>query len=139
MSEEASAPVVEQTPQTENQEAEAATTEEKQQQEEQPKNYKCPQCRFILFTDKDIIPHEATKARKFINKRNTYSDKDNEHTSLFIEKPEWLNALGRNNDTIYCPKCNYKVGHFNWKGSQCSCGEWVKPSFQFPLSRIDQI
>ncbi|KAH0793557.1 dual specificity protein phosphatase 12 [Histomonas meleagridis] len=100
--------------------------------------YRCHQCRVPLFKSTDIIPHQATKVRKFATKRQTFSD-DQKCTSFFIEQPKWLNALGRMSDTIYCPKCNYKVGHFSWKGVQCSCGEWVKPSFQIPYSRVDAI
>ena len=99
--------------------------------------YRCPQCRLVLFKSTDIIPHEATKLRDFANKRRQFADGSNKCSSFFIEKPNWLDARGRMSDTIYCPKCNYKVGHFSWKGSQCSCGEWIKPSFQFPISRVD--
>ena len=101
--------------------------------------FRCQQCRTILFTGSSIISHEATKTRKFANKRKEYGDKSNECTSYFIEQPSWLNAIGKMSDTIYCPKCNFKIGHFSWKGAQCSCGEWIKPSFQIPISRVDSI
>lgn len=101
--------------------------------------YRCPQCRVVLFKSTDIIPHEATKLRDFANKRRQFADGNNPCSSFFVEKPNWLDARGRMSDTIYCPKCNYKVGHFSWKGSQCSCGEWIKPSFQFPISRVDAV
>ena len=99
--------------------------------------YRCPQCRVALFRSTDIIPHEATKMRDFANKRRQFADASCPCSSYFIEKPKWLDATGRRSDTIYCPKCNYKIGHFSWVGSQCSCGEWVKPSFQIPMSRVD--
>ena len=99
--------------------------------------YRCHQCRVGLFKSTSIIPHQATKERKFANKRQEYAGAENECTSFFIEKPTWLNAEGRKADSIKCPKCGYKLGHFNWIGSQCSCGEWVKPSFQIPKSRVD--
>lgn len=98
--------------------------------------YRCHQCRVPLFRSTDIIPHQATKVRKFANKRQTFSE-DQKCQSFFIEQPKWLNATGRMSDAIYCPKCNYKIGHFSWKGAQCNCGEWVKPSFQVPHSRVD--
>lgn len=110
--------------------------------QEEPKSeqvvvYKCQQCRVPLFTSRSILPHQATQARKFANKRRDYGE--NECTSFFIEKPPWLDATGRKADTIKCPKCGYKIGHFNWIGSQCSCGEWIKPSFQVPKSRVDSM
>lgn len=99
--------------------------------------FRCPQCRCGLFKGIDIIPHEATKERKIAKKRKQYASKENGCHSYFVEQPKWLDATGRLSDTIYCPKCHLKIGHFNWYGSQCSCGEWIKPSFQFPKSRVD--
>ncbi|EAY01085.1 dual specificity protein phosphatase, putative [Trichomonas vaginalis G3] len=101
--------------------------------------FKCPQCRYPLFKGSDIIQHEATKVRKIVKKRKQYASKENGCHSYFIDKPDWLDATGRLNDTINCPRCHIKLGHFNWYGSQCSCGEWIKPSFQFPKSRVDAI
>jgi hypothetical protein len=101
-----------------------------------PSSFRCQQCRKTLFEAKDLIPHEATVVRKFSGKRQKFSE-GNECTSYFIEKPEWLPALGKRSDSILCPKCRYTVGHFCWVGVQCSCGEWVKPSFQIVKSRVD--
>jgi len=115
------------------------TTEETINNEEKVIIYRCQQCRAPLFSSKSIIPHEATKTRKFANKRKEFGDGNSGCTSHFIEKPEWLDATGRVSDTIYCPKCHYKIGHFSWKGAQCSCGEWIVPSFQIPVSRVDSI
>jgi hypothetical protein len=103
-----------------------------------PTIFRCPQCRTALFSSTDLIPHAASKVRKFNGKRQQFSD-DNTCTAHYIEKPDWLDATGRRADTIHCPKCKYKVGHFSWIGSQCSCGEWVKPSFQIAKSRVDTI
>jgi dual specificity phosphatase 12 len=40
---------------------------------------------------------------------------------------------------LACPKCSCKVGQWNWSGAQCSCGSWVTPAIQVPLSRVDKI
>jgi len=40
-------------------------------------------------------------------------------------------------DKIYCFKCKSRLGSYSWSGSQCSCLEWVVPSFQFIKSKID--
>lgn len=113
--------------------------EEVPAQEEKVIIYRCQQCRKPLFKSADIIPHQATKLRDFANKRRQFADATNECTSFFIEKPAWLDAKGKTSDTIYCPYCHYKIGHFSWIGSQCSCGEWIKPSFQIPISRVDAV
>jgi hypothetical protein len=101
-----------------------------------PALFKCQQCRNTLFKSADVIPHLPDQTRKIAGKRREYGGE--QCTSYFIEKPDWLNALGRKSDTVYCPKCHYKIGHFSWIGCQCSCGEWVKPAFQIIKSRIDQ-
>jgi hypothetical protein len=119
---------LEETPEQQAEPADAATPS--------PSSFKCPQCRAVLFAATDIIPHEATAVRKFAGKRQTFSETA-ECTAYFIEKPEWLPALGRRSNSILCPKCKYKLGHFSWVGSQCSCGEWVKPSFQIAKARVD--
>jgi DNA-directed RNA polymerase subunit M/transcription elongation factor TFIIS len=106
--------------------------------EQAPTIFRCQHCRRVLFTSTDLIPHEASKVRKFSGKRQQFSD-DKPCTSHYIEKPDWLDATKRRADTIQCPKCKYKVGHFSWIGSQCSCGEWVKPSFQIAKSRVDTV
>ena len=98
--------------------------------------YRCHNCRVPLFTSDSIIPHKAEKVRKFLYKREYGTD---QCTSFFIQQPRWLDATGRMRDIIYCPKCNYKLGHFSWKGLQCSCGEWVVPAFQIPMSRVDDV
>jgi len=38
---------------------------------------------------------------------------------------------------LRCPKCNARVGHWNWSGLQCSCGTWVTPAFQITNSKVD--
>ena len=103
--------------------------------------YRCQQCRAPLFTNRSIIPHEATKFRKFctFGKRQEFANENSSCTSYFVQKPPWLDATGRVSDNIYCPKCHFKIGHFSWRGSQCSCGEWIKPSFQISMSRVDSL
>jgi hypothetical protein len=29
-----------------------------------------------------------------------------------------------------------QIGSWNWAGSQCSCGQWVAPAMQFPMSKV---
>ena len=39
---------------------------------------------------------------------------------------------------ILCPKCSVRLGSFNWAGEQCSCSQWVVPSLQIHMSKIDE-
>lgn len=38
-----------------------------------------------------------------------------------------------------CPKCDTKIGTWNWSGAQCSCGTWVVPAIQVPRSKVDLV
>lgn len=49
-----------------------------------------------------------------------------------------MKDTSENEGPLYCPTCNYHIGTYKWAGSQCSCGSWVVPSFQFPKSRVDK-
>ena len=120
---------------------ETQTNQPEEKQEDQKIIFRCQQCRAPLFTNRSIIPHEATKFRKFctFGKRQEYANENSTCTSYFIQQPPWLDATGRISDNIYCPKCHFKLGHFSWRGSQCSCGEWIKPSFQISMSRVDSM
>ncbi|KAI9356492.1 protein-tyrosine phosphatase-like protein [Zopfochytrium polystomum] len=38
---------------------------------------------------------------------------------------------------LACPKCDAKLGAFNWAGSPCSCGVWVAPAFALHKTKLD--
>ena len=64
--------------------------------------------------------------------------------SYFLEeKPEWLDlsTIRMVEGKIFCPTstCGAKLGSWCWSGSQCSCGAWICPSFQFNCSKLDEI
>jgi DNA-directed RNA polymerase subunit RPC12/RpoP len=108
-------------------------------QEHAPHNdakYTCMKCGTLLFKSEDLETHEP-------------SDRDMHRrggqlipcTSVFISAaPEFLDKskLTENSGRIECPKCESKVGSWCWTGTQCSCGSWVIPAFQFTKSKIDE-
>ncbi|KAG0364875.1 protein-tyrosine phosphatase-like protein [Gamsiella multidivaricata] len=57
--------------------------------------------------------------------------------SHFIEPVEWIQGLHGLNGKIACPKCDSKLGTFNWSGEQCSCGTWVTPAFMLHKGKVD--
>ncbi|KAF9096034.1 dual specificity phosphatase 12 [Mortierella sp. AM989] len=57
--------------------------------------------------------------------------------SYFIEPVEWVQGLHGLNGKIACPKCDSKLGTFNWSGEQCSCGTWVTPAFMLHKGKVD--
>jgi hypothetical protein len=38
---------------------------------------------------------------------------------------------------INCPKCDNKIGSYNWYGHKCSCLTWVVPAFHIYESKVD--
>jgi hypothetical protein len=60
-------------------------------------------------------------------------------TSVFVRQPpEWAPCADGNGGRLTCPKCESKIGNYAWSGASCSCGNWVTPSFQFQLARVDR-
>lgn len=60
-------------------------------------------------------------------------------TSVFTNAlPDWASGAEGNSGRFTCPKCKAKIGCFVWSGASCSCGEWITPSFQFQLARVDR-
>lgn len=111
-------------------------------------SYRCKRCRFKLFDDRQIINHneesenqnyEIKKKSEFYAKSNNQSDKKKLcEKEIFIEPIEWFkNRLDDITGKINCPKCDLKIGSFDWSGSKCVCGAWITPSFHIAKSKID--
>ncbi|KAF1796716.1 dual specificity phosphatase [Mucor lusitanicus] len=65
---------------------------------------------------------------------------NNTCSSYFIEPMQWQEGLidelqGR----IDCPKCQCKLGAYNWSGDQCSCGRWITPTFMLHRNKVDEV
>mmetsp|Transcript_20155 Transcript_20155/g.64915 ORF Transcript_20155/g.64915 Transcript_20155/m.64915 type:complete len:315 (+) Transcript_20155:61-1005(+) len=86
--------------------------------------YRCRQCRYGLFESEKLEAHSRLSSRQC--------------TSLFLEEPEDWMALVGTSGKLACPKCEAKVGAFDWSGIRCACGAWVAPGFQFAKSRLDE-
>jgi dual specificity phosphatase 12 len=95
--------------------------------------YSCMMCRYVLFHDYELMPHESTDsdAERF----NGIKEKC---TSYFLQQPPtWLLDTTAPSGKLSCVKCNAKLGQWIWSGTSCSCGKWVVPSFQFNCSKVD--
>ncbi|KAA0719097.1 Dual specificity protein phosphatase 12 [Triplophysa tibetana] len=108
--------------------------------------YRCRKCRRTLFRHSSILSHcVGGGASSFSHKKTrmmTPTAKDQgQCTSYFIEPVQWMEQalLGVLDGQLLCPKCNSKLGSFNWYGEQCSCGRWVTPAFQIHKNRVDEI
>ena len=105
--------------------------------------YKCGRCRKTLFSDKNIMfIHEFTPKEKYSHKRRKNNQvKTTECTSFFLNDiiDDKNELMKMNQNCIYCIKCNYKLGEFWPKGTQCSCGSWVVPAVQIVKSKVDKV
>ncbi|PVU93223.1 hypothetical protein BB561_003378 [Smittium simulii] len=140
----------------------------KSQNDPKKLSVRCKKCRRILFDETNIIEHipKSTGSdfnsyrgdlNSEVNSRNhnlamlsrigiNTSTKGLNHnknicSSVFMEPMDWIKGSQTTeiSDKICCPKCEAKLGQYNWSGSKCSCGTWVTPSFQIHKSRVDFI
>lgn len=108
-----------------DEESEEETEKEKSTEDDgEAKYYSCRICSAVLF-EVDQIAHRGAKKGKC--------------SSIFIQDaPDYLVMKAEEQEgKIYCPKCESRVGAWSWVGSRCSCKEWIAPSFQFVISKID--
>ena len=102
--------------------------------------FACRICRTVLFGDKQLASEHVPNLHSFHHKHSSSST--SKCTSIFCDASvlEWLGEHGSTIEgKLKCPKCSFKLGHWNWSGGQCSCGTWVCPSIQIPTSKIDAI
>lgn len=112
---------------------------------------RCKKCRHTLATLEDIEPHDApdrdSQQSKFIrrvpNRRRIISLQDGADSCshYFMGEPvEWMSGELVKQELegkFACPKCDAKVGGYNWKGSRCSCGKWMIPALHLQLAKVD--
>jgi dual specificity phosphatase 12 len=110
--------------------------------------YECRKCRTPLFTTDVVVGHsdadDARGHKGFLGKKYHQQKLTSDCSSLFLDPSvtEWVgeqSSVGGNSGDLVCPvpKCGAKIGSWSWIGSQCSCGQWVNPSFKVLASRLD--
>lgn len=100
--------------------------------------YACRMCRTVLFGENHMAQDHVQNLHSF--KYNSRSSGKAMCQSVFCSDDvlEWLSPSGADAEgKLACPKCSNKIGHWNWAGAQCSCGTWVTPAIQVPLSKVD--
>ncbi|KAF9348456.1 hypothetical protein BGX26_000149 [Mortierella sp. AD094] len=115
---------------------------------------KCKKCRRALVARDSVISHTPGQGQNAFQyrKRNAtlhvseaiQSDistitpqSSTTCQSYFIEPVEWIQGLHGLDGKVACPKCDSKLGTFNWSGDQCSCGAWVTPAFMLHKGKVD--
>jgi hypothetical protein len=103
----------------------------------------CKSCRFLLFSESDLILHETGKNRKNFSHKKMKKDKIQSHNStldcnkVFLDRMKWMPDLCELEGLLPCPKCKTKIGGYRWDGEQCSCGCWICPSIHLLKKNID--
>jgi hypothetical protein len=60
-------------------------------------------------------------------------------SGYFFPAPlEWMGELPGLEDKLQCPKCEGRIGSYNWAGASVGGKGWVAPSIQLSRSKIDQ-
>ncbi|KAG0324810.1 dual specificity phosphatase 12 [Dissophora globulifera] len=121
---------------------------------------KCKKCRRALVSRESVVSHMPGEGQNAFQYRkrdgtlhisqaiqsdanaassgnivNTHSN--NACQSYFVEPVEWIQGLHALEGKVSCPKCDSKLGTFNWSGEQCSCGTWVTPAFMLHKGKVD--
>lgn len=105
--------------------------------------YACRTCRTILFGQDQLEdpPHVPMMHTFRKSHHGTPPSNNASCSSLFLK--EGLNWMGNistaGEGKFSCPKCHTKLGHWKWAGAQCSCGTWVTPAIQVPISKVDNV
>ncbi|CAM9438744.1 unnamed protein product [Chrysoparadoxa australica] len=103
--------------------------------------FTCRLCRRVLFRS-DALEEHQTGLQSFQRRKELKSGASGGSCSSYFvrEKLEWMEDMREVEGKILCPnaKCNARLGGYKWVGSQCSCGSWVTPAIQFPMSKVDE-
>ncbi|KAL3914752.1 MAG: hypothetical protein SGILL_005971 [Bacillariaceae sp.] len=107
--------------------------------------FACRMCRTILFGEDHLADNHVQSQhafRKFHHNKNKKPQQTCQ--SLFCDDavlPQFHSDTDHSDmeGRLQCPHCDHKLGHWNWSGAQCSCGTWVVPAIQIPLSKVDTI
>eukprot|EP00761_Pharyngomonas_kirbyi_P005092 gb/GECH01005097.1/.p1 GENE.gb/GECH01005097.1/~~gb/GECH01005097.1/.p1 ORF type:complete len:306 (+),score=52.31 gb/GECH01005097.1/:1-918(+) len=106
--------------------------------ENRTKGVACRRCRTQLGTTDDAVTHEPGEgAKRFFNKRKKEGGIGECKSVFFGEPLPWMKEMTEIQGKLECPKCNHRIGHWNWSGMQCSCGVWVTPAIAMPKSKVD--
>ncbi|KAF9345332.1 dual specificity phosphatase 12 [Mortierella sp. NVP85] len=89
---------------------------------------KCKKCRRALVARDSIITHTPGQGQNAFQYRKR---------NATLNVSQWIQGLDEFDGKIACPKCDSKLGSFNWAGEQCSCGSWVTPAFMLHKGKVD--
>lgn len=114
---------------------------------------RCKRCRQPLALSTSFVEHvppgDDSKQSKFVRKvANSkrvinVQSASNVCSHFFVEPLNWMKSVLQESTELEgkfkCPKCETKVGGYNWKGSRCSCGKWMVPAIHLQSAKVDPI
>ncbi|KAI2507047.1 protein tyrosine/serine/threonine phosphatase [Fragilaria crotonensis] len=109
--------------------------------DESKNRYACRICRQILLGDADLQdPPHVPSRHQFSYRKQMAGTAGTNCQSLFLGSGlPWMGNISEYEGKFACPYCSAKLGIWKWAGTQCSCGTWVTPAIQIPLSKIDVV
>jgi len=106
--------------------------------------FRCRRCRKELFYDTHVLYHARGSGGTTGENSDHIVNLTNRCTfEYFITPMKWM-QVDDFQGKINCPKCNDKIGHFNWGGNRCSgdgnerCSTHVTPWFHIQRTRVDK-
>ena len=105
--------------------------------ENEDREAKCFRCRKVLFTQREVTAHEQNTK---VGGGGGGASQGPCSSVFLLEPPMWLlesSSTSSSQGKVVCPKCQSRLGNWDWSGSVCSCGSWVTPAFQFTKSKLD--
>ena len=100
---------------------------------------RCKKCRVKLFSDCLLTEHTRSVMDAICGMKKEvcnclFVDGENERALAVLAT---MGSTSEMEGLLCCFKCTHKVGRFSYRGQQCSCTEWVYPSFQVSVSKVD--
>ena len=110
--------------------------------------YRCRTCRTLLATSDNILDTEeehqgASTGFSWRKQRGGNQGRGGGGGGggggIFVQPLKWMaDMIGTDvQGKLYCPKCNARMGTFNWSGIQNNTGGWMTPGFHLHMARLD--
>lgn len=128
----------------------ADLNEQQQDQEriEETGLLRCKICREPLAKSSQILAHtkpdESSHQSLFYKKSGNYVyarlKASDSCSHYFLKDPlKWMNLTDELEGRLDCARCHAKLGGYSWRGSRCSCGKWIIPSFHLLINKVDYV
>eukprot|EP01125_Pyxidicula_operculata_P018647 TRINITY_DN663_c0_g1_i4.p1 TRINITY_DN663_c0_g1~~TRINITY_DN663_c0_g1_i4.p1 ORF type:complete len:302 (+),score=45.52 TRINITY_DN663_c0_g1_i4:2-907(+) len=100
-----------------------STINEENADQNEKQSFTCYKCRTPIFTSDNLAEHTPGKGQTAFKwtKRGAETGQV-ACSSYFLDEMEWMGNCSDVSGKLFCPKCNARIGSWDWSGSQCSCG-----------------